>query len=263
LEGKTILLHSEQGLGDTLQFSRYTRAVAALGANVLLEVQAPLEQLLGNLEGVAQALPYGSLLPAFDYQCPLLSLPLAFKTDLQSIPAILPYIRSDPAQVAARRERLGIRTKPRVGLVWSGNTAQRNDRHRSMALADLLPLVGDWVDWICLQKEMRESDVALASHPDIRQVSGELKTLPILRRSLNSWSSADGRRQRCAFGGRHGQGRVGAHLLFPRLAVALGSRGQPVVSDGAPVSANRNRRLSRVIARLHEELRGQFGARPH
>src|SRR6266568_1321234 len=94
LEGRTILLHSELGLGDTLLFCRYAKEVAALGATVVLEVQPPLLPLLADLEGIAQAVPRGAPLPAFDYHCPLMSLPLAFKTDSGNVPANIPYIRS-------------------------------------------------------------------------------------------------------------------------------------------------------------------------
>ena len=87
LEGTTILLHCEQGLGDTLQFYRYVRLVVGLGANVVLEVQPPLVSLLGSLGSGVTVIPYGTGLPAFDYHCPLMSLPLAFRTDPGNIPA--------------------------------------------------------------------------------------------------------------------------------------------------------------------------------
>ncbi|HEY2967447.1 MAG TPA: tetratricopeptide repeat protein [Casimicrobiaceae bacterium] len=175
LEGRTILLHSELGLGDTLLFCRYAREVAALGAKVVLEVQPPLLPLLADLEGVTQTVPRGAPLPEFDCHCPLMSLPLAFKTDLSNIPARIPYIRSNAARVAAWREKLREKSKPRMGVVWSGSMALRNDK-RSMALAEMLPLVGEWAEWISLQKEVRESDIALlASRADLRYFGGELK----------------------------------------------------------------------------------------
>ena len=176
LQGRTILLHSEQGLGDTLQFCRYAKEVAALGATVLLEVQAPLAGLLAGLEGVAQILREGDPLPAFDCHCPLPSLPLAFRTDLRSIPSAVPYVRSDPVRTAAWREKLGVATKPRIGLAWSGSAAHRNDRNRSVPLEQMLPLVDERAEWISLQKEVRASDAAvLASRADIRRVGGELE----------------------------------------------------------------------------------------
>src|SRR5262249_51226211 len=143
LQGRTILLHSEQGLGDTLQFCRYAKQVAALGANVVLEVPPSLQPLLANLDGAARVLAYGDTLPLFAYHCPLLSLPLAFRTELDSIPDGVPYLRSDAARVQAWRQRLGAKTKPRIGLVWSGSLVNRNDHNRSVALTQLLPLVSE------------------------------------------------------------------------------------------------------------------------
>ncbi|HEX7272207.1 MAG TPA: tetratricopeptide repeat-containing glycosyltransferase family protein [Casimicrobiaceae bacterium] len=175
LAGRTILLHGEMGLGDTLLFCRYAGKVAALGAKVILEVQPALLPLLGGLEGVSGAVSRGAELPPFDCHCPLMSLPLAFKTEPDDIPAAIPYIRADPARVAGWRSRLGEPEKPRVGLVWSGSTALKNDR-RSMALADMLPLVGPGFEWVSLQKEVRDSDSALlASHPEIRRVGEEFR----------------------------------------------------------------------------------------
>lgn len=161
LEGKTILLHSEQGLGDTMHFCRYAKAVAALGATVVLEAPAPLLPLLKDVAGVSRLVPTGTPLPDFDLHCPLLSLPLAFHTDADSIPADVPYLFSDPDRVALWKARLGRKTKPRVGLVWSGSPTQKNDRNRSMSLAQLLPLFDDTVEWISLQKDVRDEDARL------------------------------------------------------------------------------------------------------
>ena len=174
LENKTILLHFEHGLGDTLQFCRYAKLVAAQGATVILEVQPPLLPLLSGLEGTAAVLPSGAALPAFDYHCPLMSLPVAFQTDLSSIPATIPYLHSDPSRVAAWETKLGPRTKPRVGLVWSGSNSIRNDP-RSVALEQALSLVSDQAEWISLQKEVRPADAALlAANPRVRHFGDEL-----------------------------------------------------------------------------------------
>ncbi len=173
--GKSVLLHGELGQGDTLLFCRYAAKVAALGARVVLEVQPPLLHLLADLEGVAEILPRGAPLPAFDYHCPLMSLPLAFRTGLHDVPARIPYVRSDPGRVAAWQAILGEKHKPRVGVVWSGSTALKNDR-RSMALAQMLPLVRDWAEWVSLQKEVREGEMALlASRGDLRHFGSELR----------------------------------------------------------------------------------------
>ena len=175
LKGKTILLHSEQGLGDTLQFCRYAPLLAAMGARVVLEVQTPLVLLLAGLKGAAQVLARGAALPACDYHCPLLSLPLAFKTELNDIPLGIPYVASDAAHHAAWQSALGAKAKPRIGLAWSGRATHTNDRNRSMALAQLLPLLSADMEWISLQQEVRAADApALAAHPEIRHYGDRL-----------------------------------------------------------------------------------------
>jgi len=150
IAGRTILLHAEQGLGDTLHFVRYAPLVAARGARVILEVQPPLVRLFAPLagQGVARIIAKGEPLPDFDVHCPLLSLPLAFGTRLETIPADVPYLHPDPRDVAAWRERLPEGGPRKVGLVWAGNPrkevpgANAVDRRRSIALDQLAPLAG-------------------------------------------------------------------------------------------------------------------------
>ncbi len=140
IAGQTILLHEEQGRGDAIQFVRYAPLVAARGARVLLEVGADLVPLFRGLPGVERVIARGDALPAFDWQCPLLSLPRAFATRLETIPAAVPYLTADPARAAAWRERLagdGLA----VGLVWAGNPQFAGDRERSPGLAALAPLL--------------------------------------------------------------------------------------------------------------------------
>ena len=163
LAGKTILLHSDEGLGDTIHFSRYATMVAAQGARVLLEVDPLLQPLLSNIDGVAQCLLRGGAeLPAFDYHCPLSSLPLAFGTDLATIPAMPCYLPAPPAERQQQWERrLGARDKLRVGLVWSGNPAHLNDHNRSVPFELLTPIFDSDVRFVSLQKDPRPSDKAL------------------------------------------------------------------------------------------------------
>ena len=169
LEGKTILLHNEQGLGDALHFVRYAKLVAALGGRVVLEVQKPLVSLLTGTEGVHAVVARGDTLPAFDFHSPLLSLPLAFGTTLDTIPADIPYLKGDPALVAEWRARLGEKTKPRIGLTWSGNAVQKNDGNRSMTLATLMAHLPPDFDYVSLQKDVRDEDrQTLAARSDIR-----------------------------------------------------------------------------------------------
>jgi Flp pilus assembly protein TadD len=155
--GKTLLLHAEQGFGDTLQFCRYASLVGAT-ARVILEVQSPLVRLCSSLAGVAQVVARGEPLPAFDLHCPLMSLPLAVGTTLDTIPSEVPYLTADPALVAGWRERLTCFHGLRVGLVWAGSLRPEPeliaiDRRRSITLAMMAPL-GEvsGVSFISLQK---------------------------------------------------------------------------------------------------------------
>ena len=176
LQGKSILLHCEQGLGDTLQFCRYAKLVSNLGASVILEVQKPLQQLLGCLEGVSVVLPEGNELPPFDYHCYMLSLPLAFKTTIATIPPPA-AIKSEVSQLAKWQARLGGRaTKPYIGLVWSGNAAHQNDHNRSIPLEYLVKYLPGEFQYVSLQKEVRDTDRAiLQAHPEILHFDGQLE----------------------------------------------------------------------------------------
>lgn len=140
LEGRTVLLHAEQGLGDTLHFCRYAAMVKARGGRVLLEAHRSLVPLLQGLEGADRIVTYGEPLPAFDLHCPLLSLMKAFRTDLATIPAKVPYLFADPARRNAWASRLTRRPEAlQVGLVWAGSPTHLNDRHRSLPLELLKP----------------------------------------------------------------------------------------------------------------------------
>ena len=175
LAGKTILLHNEQGLGDALHFSRYAKLVADLGARVVLEVPGSLTHLLAGLDGVAQVAARGEPLPAFDFHCPLLSLPFAFKTNLQSIPVSARYVATDPGKVVAWRAKLGEKTKPRIGLTWSGNALQKDDHSRSIPFHDFVRMLPSGFEYVSLQKDVRGQDRgALSARPDILQFADDL-----------------------------------------------------------------------------------------
>lgn len=168
LQGRTVLLHAEQGLGDTLQFARYAPLVAARGARVLLEVQPPLVGLMRSLDGVEAVLPAGEPLPDFDLHCPLMSLPLAFGARPDAVHAPASYLRAPATQVSVLSARLGPKDRPRVGLVWSGNTAHVNDANRSIALQLLMSALPAGAQYVCLQRDVRDSDRAtLAANPQI------------------------------------------------------------------------------------------------
>jgi tetratricopeptide (TPR) repeat protein len=140
LGGERILLYAEQGLGDTMQFVRYVPVVAKLGGEVVLEVQPALHDLLAGTEGASRVTRRGETLPDFTWQCPLMSLPLALGTELDTIPASVPYIAADAARVEAWRERLQKNTR-RIGLAWAGNPGHSRDRLRSISLEQLAPLL--------------------------------------------------------------------------------------------------------------------------
>jgi len=159
LAGRTILLRAEQGLGDTIQFCRYAPMVAARGARVVLEVQRPLVDLMRTLDGAIEVVARGDALPAFDLHCPLLSLPLVFKTELTSIPARTQYLRA-PAGAIDWKSRLGTK-RPRIGLVWSGNPGHKRDATRSIPFYALMPLLDIDASFVSLQKDVRASDAAV------------------------------------------------------------------------------------------------------
>jgi tetratricopeptide (TPR) repeat protein len=165
LDGKTILLHAEQGMGDTIQFVRYAPLLTARGAKIVLEVQPELVRLLSAMPGLATVVARKEPLPRYDFHCPLLSLPLACGTTLETIPAEIPYVAAGEGDVAAFMElwraRLP-RQRPLVGLVWSGERSHDNDLNRSMRLATLAPLFDlPDVAFVSLQYEVREADTAL------------------------------------------------------------------------------------------------------
>jgi Tfp pilus assembly protein PilF len=168
LAGKTILLHAEQGFGDTIQFVRYAPLLAARGAHVVVEVQPALVRLVAAMPGIATVLGRGAQLPPFDFHCPLPSLPLACGTALETIPASLPYLAPPQDRVGYWRARLP-RCRPLIGLVWAGERAHDNDINRSMRLEALAPLL-DLVDvqFVSLQHDVRETDAPLlAQRTDI------------------------------------------------------------------------------------------------
>lgn len=175
LTGKTVLVCSEQGLGDTIQFCRYAPLLADMGARVVFEVQPALMDLLQHLPSV-ELIAQGSEPPAHDFHCPLMSLPMLVKTDLSNMPPPPDVIRVEPTQRATWQALLGEKRKPRVGLVWSGNPSHVDDYKRSIPLQDFAQILGDDIEWISLHKDVRASDQAvLASHPAIRHFGADQK----------------------------------------------------------------------------------------
>jgi tetratricopeptide (TPR) repeat protein len=154
IDGRTILLHTEQGFGDAIQFARYIPLVAERGGRVILECQPELVRLLRTVPGVDRIITRGDPLPRFDVHSPLMTLPLVFNTTLETIPSRFPYLTADPTMCAKWKNRFdAIRAKLRIGITWAGSTKHRLDRERSMTTADLAPIsqVSD-VAFFSLQK---------------------------------------------------------------------------------------------------------------
>ncbi|MBL6455553.1 tetratricopeptide repeat protein [Belnapia sp. T6] len=171
LEGRTLLLHAEQGFGDSIMMLRYLPLVAARGGRLLLELPAELLPLAAGLP--AEPIAAGSPLPNFDLHCPLLSLPHAFGTRPETVPPA-PYLRP-PEEAAARwAGRLPADGgPPRVGLVWAGRPTHRNDANRSIGLAALAPLLAmPGLRFYGLQAGPRAAEIgALGLAPQIEDLS--------------------------------------------------------------------------------------------
>ncbi len=159
--GKTIMLHAEQGFGDTIQFCHYASLVAERGARVILEVQEPLRDLMRTLAGAPRIVTTGEPLCEFDLHCPLMSLPMAFGTELATIPSSAPYLRALSDAATHWGAKLPPKIRPRIGLVWSGRPAHLNDRDRSVPIDVFLSaLSGVDATYVSLQRELRAGDAA-------------------------------------------------------------------------------------------------------
>lgn len=140
LQGRTILLHAEQGLGDTLNFIRYAPLVQAQGGRVVAVVPQSLVPLLSSCRGIDHLAAYGGALPDFDVHAPLLTLPRLLGTTPDNVPAEVPYVLVDPQRVQRWRLWLMGYRGFKVGIAWQGERKHRNDRQRSAALAQFAPL---------------------------------------------------------------------------------------------------------------------------
>jgi tetratricopeptide (TPR) repeat protein len=181
LTGKTVLLESDQGFGDAIQFCRYVPMVEALGAKVIIQVPAALYHLIATVSATARVILRSDPPQTFDYYCPLSSLPFAFRTTVTTVPAQTPYLGVDPSKRKQWRDRLAPRTRPRVGLVWScggrGRVAQRSkggrwkevlDSQRNIPFSVFQGFVTPGYDYYVLQKDISPEDRnALSGRPDI------------------------------------------------------------------------------------------------
>ena len=175
LKDKTILLHAEQGLGDTINFCRFASDIKRFGCRVILAVQPPVLELLKTLEGVDMLIDESAPLPHFDYHCPLMSLPLALGVTVHTIPAAEHYLEASDTKIKLWSERLGQKKALRVGIAWSGSTTHANDRDRSIALEEFLLCLPQNCEIISLQKEVRAKDRSIITNTaSIRHFGKEL-----------------------------------------------------------------------------------------
>ncbi|WP_159670837.1 tetratricopeptide repeat protein [Andreprevotia sp. IGB-42] len=178
LAGKRIVLHTEQGFGDAIQFCRYALLLAERGAHVTLEVKSPLATLMRSLPArINVVVQEEASFADHDYHCPLMSLPLALGTTLETIPAAIPYLQASAPNQAVWAARLGERPDKtrRVGLVWSGSPTHKDDYARSIPLSQLGALLAlPGVEFHCLQDRVRDADGAATSQLPLHNHAGEL-----------------------------------------------------------------------------------------
>ena len=160
--GRTLLVTTEQGLGDSLQFIRFAAPLAERGARVVVCAQAPLVRLLASAPGVSEVCAYDEPLPAYDAHVPLVALPGALGVTMEALPARVPYLAADPA----RRAEIAAALAPfagarRIGVAWSGSRENTLNRRRSIPLAALAPLFGlPGCAWFSLHRSVDEDDIA-------------------------------------------------------------------------------------------------------
>lgn len=172
---KTILLHAEQGFGDSIQFLRYLPLVKARAGHVVLELPDSLVPLLGDMANDITLINRGTPLPPFDVHCPMMSQALSFGTTLETIPAAVPYLHVPQARRDKWRALLPATSQKRVGLVWSGKPSHKNDHNRSIALERLAPLFATPnLSFVSLQREYRDADVPALARFGIQRIDDAL-----------------------------------------------------------------------------------------
>ncbi len=173
IEGKTMLIHAEQGFGDIIQFCRYAMLCEQAGAKVILQTYRPLIPLLETLSETINIIPTSEDAPSCDVHAPVMSLPLAFSTTLDTIPAYPAYLSALPEKLRQWEEKITPSDRPKIGIAWSGKESYGNDHRRSMELALFEKLLLIDVDFHVMQKDIREHDTPiLKKHPNL-QFHGE------------------------------------------------------------------------------------------
>lgn len=175
LSGKTIMVSSEQGLGDSIQFCRYFAVLKSLGAEAIFRVPQPLVRVLSSLRWATKIVSSADPPPAYNFHCPLLSLPHIFDASADSIPSETPYLFAEADKVSDWKKRLGKKTALRVGIVWSGSADHKRDAYRSIRFLELSTLLDGKIEWHSLQIEYRSADLELLNRcAFVRQHQDEL-----------------------------------------------------------------------------------------
>jgi hypothetical protein len=171
IEGKTLLIHDEQGFGDTIQFMRMVPwAKARSGARLILEIAPEILPLARRTEGFDQIICRGTIPLSFDYHCEMMSQPMVMGLALTDLPGKTPYLTPDPGRLARWRKRLAKLPHPLVALVWAGRSDHHNDANRSTTLASLAPLALPGITFLALQKGPKAAE-ANAPPPGMKLVS--------------------------------------------------------------------------------------------
>lgn len=209
------------------------------------EALASYDQALAQLPDVSHGIAQGGAPPGFDYQCPLLSLPLGFRTELASVPPPPANLFADEQRIPLWQSRLGGTALPRVGLSWSGSTWHRNDLNRSISLRNFQQLCMPGIEFVSIQKEVRPADQPLLdAMPDMRRFSAELTDFAetaallaclVLVVCVDTGGAVSRRRPRAP--------GMAAGPVHPRLALVAQPRRQPLVPHGAPAPPAEGRRL--------------------
>ena len=175
IDGKRILIYSEQGFGDIIQFCRYLPKVQSLGGKIILDIPRSLISFISTLRCDMTVIAEGDQPPDFDIHCPLMSLPHIFRTTVETIPAEIPYLFPEQDKVSRWQVRLGRKEKLRVGLAWSGSRTNRDDGDRSIKIEYFIPLLDLPIEWHSLQKERQSSDLeVLECYSNVCQHQDEL-----------------------------------------------------------------------------------------
>jgi tetratricopeptide (TPR) repeat protein len=172
LAGRVVILHCEQGLGDSIQFVRFAPMMCTLGAEVIIRAPRTLLALFGSLRADIRYLSMDEPLPDFDYHCPLMSLPLAFRTQLSTIPASSGYLAAAPDRLRKWQQLVGAKRSKRVGIVCSGSASHPDDLQRSIPLEMLLKALPLQFEYYSLQNELQPKDHAFMKSQDRVQFYG-------------------------------------------------------------------------------------------